>query len=454
MQSRPLRAGFVGFGEVNSPRDLIVRKCDLARRALEDQGIEVVATPPVSDDPVGADEARAVRDLAAADFDLLVVCLAGWIPSHSVIDVIDPLRRMPMVLWGLTGHYEGGRLVTTADQAGTTALREAMSALGFRFKYLYDTPDAPYASAARVRRFCEVARAAALLRGSRIGMMGYRDMKLHATLADGVSLRRVLGIEIEVFEMLEMAQRMPAQDATAVARVAEEIIGAWRSDRPIAPALLDPSIRLYLSVMERVAERRYAGVSLIDVDGVKKLLGFTPAATMMLLSDLGGLATIPENDALGAATQLMVRFLTGQVGAYFEFYEFFKDRVLIGVPDYVPAAVVEGPVCVRITQFGQLSEGILNVSTVKTGRVTLCRLASRGDQYRMHIVTGEAVASRPWEEAGWAPPAPQLPSLEVILDTPVEAFAEQVLGQHYILAYGDQRDSLTDLCRLLGVAVI
>jgi L-fucose isomerase-like protein len=150
----------------------------------------------------------------------------------------------------------------------------------------------------------------------------------------------------------------------------------------------------------------------------------------------------------------MVRFLTGQAGAYFEFYEFFKDRVLVGVPDYVPVAVVDGPVQVHITQFGQLSEGILNVSAVKTGRVTLCRLASRGDRYRMHIVTGEAVAPRPWEEAGWAPPAPQLPSLEVILDTPVAEFAEQVLGQHYILAYGDQREQLAELCRLLGIAVI
>jgi L-fucose isomerase-like protein len=285
-------------------------------------------------------------------------------------------------------------------------------------------------------------------------MMGYRDMKLHATLVDGVSLRRVVGAEIEVFETLEIAQRMAAQSASEVARVAEEVISSWESDRPLTVGLLDASIRLYLAVMERVAERHYDGVSLIDVDGVKKLLGFTPAAAMMLLSDRGDLATIPENDGLGAVTQLMVRFLTAQAGAYFEFYEFFKDRVLVGVPDYVPAAVVDGRVQVRVTQFGALSEGILNVSKVKTGRVTLCRLASRGDQYRMHIVSGEAVPPRPWEEAGWTPPAPQLPSLEVILDIPVEAFAGQVLGQHYIIAHGDQREQLADLCRLLGIAVI
>ncbi len=456
MQLPNLKAGFVGFGEVNSPRDLIERKCQSARSALEALGFELVATAPVSDDPAGKDEARARQELSRADFDLLVICLAGWIPSHSVIDVIAPFSHKPMVLWGLTGYYEGGRLVTTADQAGTTALRDTLESLGYQFKYVYDTPEAPYAAASQVQEYARVVRAAALLRQSRVGMMGYRDMKLYATLVDGVSLRRVVGAEVEIFETLEVAQRMPEQDPAQVEAIASRLIQEWQvvGSSRLTPQVLDPSIRLYLAVMERVRERGYQAVSLIDVDGVKKLLHFTPAAAMMMLADLGGLATIPENDGLGAVTQLIVRYITGQVGAYFEFYEFFSDRLLVGVPDYVPAEVVDGPVQVRLTAFGQFSEGILNVSPVKTGRVTLCRLASRGDRYRMHIVTGQALPPRPWEEAGWSPPAPQLPSLEVVLDTPVADFAQKVLGQHYILAYGDQRGLLEALCTLLKIEIL
>jgi L-fucose isomerase-like protein len=261
MDLRKPRAAFVGFGEVNSPRDLIEAKCAQARRLLEDLGLEVLATPPVSDEAAGLDEARALADLQRADFDLLVVCLAGWIPSHSVVDVVSPYAHKPMVLWGLTGQYQqDGRLVTTADQAGTTALRDVFDALGFRFKYVYDTPDAPYAAAPKVARFAAAARAAALLRGARIGMMGYRDMKLHATLADAISLRRVIGAEIEVFETLEVMQRMAAQDATETAWVADAVIADWKSDRPLSRALLEPSVRLYLAVMERVRERHYLGV--------------------------------------------------------------------------------------------------------------------------------------------------------------------------------------------------
>jgi L-fucose isomerase-like protein len=449
-----IKAALVGFGEVNSPRDLIERKVMRARQALEGSGLELVTTGPVSDDPAGQDEARARENLAREDFDLLIVCLAGWIPSHTVIDVISPFAHKPMVLWGLTGSYEDGRLVTTADQAGTAALRDPMEAMGFKFKYIYDTPDEPYGSTRSVVAFAQVARAASLLRRSRVGMMGYRDMRLYGTLVDGVSLRRVVGAEVDVFEMLEVVQRMALKDAAEVTAVADRLLSEWEFEGETDLATLDQPIRMYLAIKDLVLERGYQGVSLIDVDGVKKLLKFSPGLVMSLLMDLENLAAIPENDGLGAVTQLMVRYLTGQVGAYFEFYEFLKDRVLIGVPDFVPGAVAEGRVRARISKFGLLAPGVLNVSKVKTGRVTLCRLASRGDRYRMHIVTGEAVTPRRWEEAGWEQPAPQLPGLEVILDDPIKGFAQKVLSQHYILAYGDHRSQLIDLCRLLGIEEI
>jgi L-fucose isomerase-like protein len=439
---------------VNSPRELIERKLSAARRSLEALGMQLFASGPVSDDPSGADEQRAREQLARQDFDVLVVCLAGWIPSHTVIDVISPFAHKPMVLWGLTGYYENGRLVTTADQAGTSALRDPMDALGFKFKYIYDTIDDPGAGAAKVLAYAEVARAAALLRRSRIGMMGYRDMRLYATLVDGVSLRRVVGVEVDVFETLEVAQRMALQEDAAVQAVLDELLAAWDFEGEVERGAFDQPLRMYLAVKDIVAERGFNGVSLIDVDGVKKLLKFPPGLVMSLLADRDGVASIPENDGLGAVTQLIVRYLTGQVGAYFEFYEFMKDRLLVGVPDFIPAAVAQGKVRARLSRFGLLSAGVLNISRVRTGQVTLCRLASRGDRYRMHIVSGEAVPPRSWEEAGWDQPAPQLPGLEVVLDGSVEDFAQKVLGQHYIIAYGDHRRQLEDFCRLLGIEVI
>jgi L-fucose isomerase-like protein len=453
MELPAMKAAFVGFGEVNTPRELVEKLCASARERLERAGITLLATEPVSDDPEGRDVARACDQLEGQAFDFLVICLAGWIPSHAVIAVADRFRHKPMLLWGLTGWQEGGRLVTTAAQAGTTAVRKTMADMGYRFKYVIDYMGQP-SDEREILDFARAARAAARLRGARVGMMGFRDMNLYATLHDGVSLRADIGPEVEVFEMLEIAQRIEALAAAEVQDLVAAVKSRWTFETPAEDETVAQAVRLFLAVQQKVRERGYAAVSLIDVDGVKKLMGFPPAAAFMLLHEETGVCTIPENDALGAVTQLMQHYVTGQAAAYLEFYEFSERTLLMGVPDYVPTEVVDGPVTVRPTAFGQLGVGLLNTSRMKTGPVTLCRLFRTGDCYGLHLVTGEAQAPRPWEEAGWAPPAPQLPSLEITLDGSVPDFVQAVMGQHYILTYGDNTAGLKDLCDLLDVEVV
>ncbi|OHD72619.1 MAG: hypothetical protein A2177_02440 [Spirochaetes bacterium RBG_13_68_11] len=447
------KAGFVCFGEVNTPKEVIRRKSEQARRLLEGAGIDLVYTEPVSDEPAGADAARAVHDLGRSDFDLLVLCIAGWIPSHAVVSVLFPFRHRPMLLWGLAGWKEGDRLVTTADQAGTSALRKPLEDMGLRFRYLYEVHDRP-PRMERVVAWAKACRTARELEGAKVGQMGYRDMQLYGTMFDGVSLRSRIGVEVEFFEMLEMVQRAehaPKSDVDAVlARVKRE----WEFRKPADPAVLEKAVRYYLAVRDKARERGWRAVSLIDVDGMKKLLGFPPAPIFSLLSEDPGVCTVPENDTLGAVTQLMLRSLTGQIAAYLEFYEFMDDRVLMGVPDFVPREVVDGKVAILPSKFGDFGEGLLNVSKMKTGRVTLARLTSSGDRYAMHLVTGNAVTPRKWEECGWAQPAPQLPGLEIVLDVPVERFAQRVMSQHYFLVYGDATAEVADLCGLLGVEVL
>jgi L-fucose isomerase-like protein len=433
---------------------IIERKCLEARRELESIGLDIVYTDPVSDDLEGKEALRACKELAREDFDLLVVCIAGWIPSHAVIRVISDFHHKPLLLWGLAGYYmEDGRLVSTADQAGTAALKKPMEDMGYKFKFVYNCPGSQ-PKIDRLENFVKAARAVTLLKHSKVGMMGFRDMNLYATLFDGVSLRGKIGPEVEFFDMLEIVQKMEKLNQRDVKNIVEMLKEKWSFERSPQEETLEMGVRFYLAIKEKVVERNYQAISLIDVDGMKKLMNFPPAMILMLLSDEDNVCTIPENDALGAVTQLIVSYLTGQIGAYMEIYEFMEDRVLIGVPDYVPSEIVDGSVKVTTSNFGGFGEGILNISEVKTGRVTLCRLSSKGDKYTMHIVTGKAVKPRKWEEVGWKPPAPQLPSLEVILDVPMEKFAEKVLSQHYVISYGDNTGSLMDLCSILDIEVV
>lgn len=452
-KSAPFTVGFVGFGEVNTPRPLIDDRCDAVADKLRAAGLNLHVTAPVFDDPQGVEAQRALDELRAGAPDVLVLCVAGWIPSWAVFRVIEPLKHLPMVLLGLSGWQEEGRWVTTADQAGSTALRLPMEEMGYRFTYLVTRRggEVPYDA---VVNYCRAAEAAIRLRDAVIGMAGYRDMRLYGTLYDGLSLKREIGPEVEHFDLLELQQLMENTDPAEVNAIAAETRKRWKFLKEPQSGTMEQSVSLYLALRQKIADRGYSAFSFVDVDGVKRLMGFAPAGALTLLHDNLNIPTVPENDSLGAVTQLMMHYLTGQIAAYLEFYEFTETGAVMGVPDYVPAEIVDGDVTVLPNAFGDFGEGLLNVSSLKTGRATIARLAASNGYYYMHIMTGEARKPAAWEEAGWAPPAPQLPSIEFDFDDDSEEFIQNVLGQHYIIAYGDHRASLEALCEVLDIDVI
>ena len=445
------KIGFVGFGEVNTPVEVIIRKCKAAEEALKAEGLDLVSVWPVADDYEETQVGDAVKKLAKEQFDALVVCVAGWIPTHAVVKVTEHYRHLPMVLWGLCGWYEGDRLVTTADQAGTTGLRAAFEGLGYTFKYVYDVMGKKTKSDV-VASYCRAAIAAKELLTAKVGMAGYRDMNLYGTLYDGLSLKQTTGVEIETFEMLEMQQRYEKITDAEKKAVVENRIKKWHFLKPAKEESMLKAAGYYLAVKQIAEERHYKSVSIKDVDGMKKLCGFPPAPIFMLLSE-DGYTTVPENDSLGAVTQLIMNKLTGQLAGYLEFYEFFEKSVLAGVPDFVAADMVDGDTyTVLPAAFGLLDQGILNVSKVKTGTVTMSRLTYKNGKYTMQIILGNGKTPPKWEECGWDQPAPQLSALEIEIPD-VERFAENVACQHYIITYGDNRAAIRNLCAILDMEV-
>ncbi len=446
------KIGFIGFGEVNTPVDVIVRKCSAAAEALKNEGLDIVPVFPVADDYEETQIAGALKQLEGVDMDALVLCVAGWIPTHAVVKITERFRHLPMVLWGLCGWYEGDRIVTTADQAGTTGLRATFEGLGYRFRYVYDVMGLKTKSDV-VASYCRAATAARLMLADKVGMAGYRDMNLYGTLFDGLSLKKATGIEIETFEMLEIQQRYDKLTDAEKREVVEKRIKRWHFLKPANDDAMMMAAGYYLAVKAIADERHYRSISIKDVDGMKKLCGFPPAPIFMLLSE-DGYTTVPENDSLGAVTQLMMNRLTGQLAGYLEFYEFFENSVLAGVPDFVAADMVDGDAyTVLPAAFGALNQGILNVSKVKTGTVTMCRLTYKNGEYLMQIIPGDGKTPPKWEECGWDAPAPQLSALEIFIPS-VERFAENVACQHYVVTYGDNRRAIRDLCSILGIKVV
>ena len=444
------KIGFVCFGEVNTPKEVLNRKAAEALSCLRGLGYDVVSTAVVTDDKRYADANRAVSELKKQEFSCLVVCIAGWIPTHAVIKVIDNFRHLPMLLWGLCGEKDGDKIVSTADQAGTTALKFAMKALKYRYKFVYNIIVKP-APVKEITDFITAAQTAAELRGARLGTMGYRDMLLYGTMFDGVTLREKIGIEAEPFEMLDITQRAEKIPKGRADEVVKKIKDTFVFEKPAPEDILLKSAKYALAVIDKINERDYKSISLIDVDGMKLLAGLPPALVFMIIDMLAKIPTIPENDILGSVTQQISKGLTGQISAYGEFYEFFEDSFLMGVPDFIPLEVVKGRPTLYPAAFGLLSTSVLNTSKIKDGLITLCRLVNYEGGYYMHLFKGTAEQPPKWEECGWEAPAPRLPSLKVKPDCGMKEFADKVASQHIIFTYGDNTEIIKDFCKLLDI---
>lgn len=449
-----VKVGFVCFGEVNTPIERLNLKHDEALSALSGKFDEIVDAGVVIDDTEYATAKAALKKLEGFDMDCLIVCVAGWVPTHAVTYVTDPYRNLPMVLWGLCGWYENGHLITTADQAGTTAIRPAFEALGYTFKYVYSVigKELPVD---KVASYVMAAHAKKNLRNARVGTMGYRDMLLYGTQFEGNSMRGKIGVEVEPFEMLEMVQNVEKLDKKDIDEGVKFVKENWVFKKPCDDSIIETGVKYALAVSMKIKERGMEAISLIDVDGMKKLLGFPPAMVFMLIDHYCHVLTIPENDLMGAVTQLIMKYITGQNVPYLEYYEFFEKSMLIGVPDFVPESATDGPVTVLPAAFGLLNTSLLNVSKVKTGYVTCVRLVYVNGKYKMHVYTAEAKQPPVWNEFGWDDPAPQLPSLEVFPDScTVEEFAQNVSCQHVIVAYGDYVEAVKDFCKMMDIELV
>ena len=366
--------GFVCFGEVNTPFERLQIKHDAALKSLRTLAANFVDGGIVIDDPAYETADKAIALLKAEQFDSLILCVAGWVPTHAVIRVADEFRSLPMVLWGLCGWREGDRIVTTAEQAGTSALRPALEAMDYTFKYVYNVIDEPEPLEA-IDTYIRAAFAAKRLRHARVGTMGYRDMLLYGTQYEGNSMRGQLGVEVEPFEMLEMVREAEALSAQEVAQVVSDMRSQWTILKPCADSVLEKGARYALALAKRVRERGYDAVTLIDVDGMKKLLGFPPGdciyAAGALLRGLHHAGKRCDGQCNAANGALFDR---AEWRIIWNTMSISKRRMLIGVPDYIPIPAIEGNVELLPTAFGLLDASLLNVSKVKTGYVTCARL--------------------------------------------------------------------------------
>jgi L-fucose isomerase len=443
-----LKAGYVSFGTQYYKPENLKAISARAERQLEAAGIELARTDPVTGE--GREPERAIAELKGRDWDFLIANIVNWIEVRGVTRVLMAFRDRPLLLYSMGGFTEGNTLICPAAGAGVAAIRYPLERWGFRFKHLFNAPDAPV-DVEGIVKFGRAARAERLLRSGRVGMIGFNDMGMFTTDFSVVKLRDRIGLEVESLDMLQLLRRMEALEAAEVKKEIARVTAKW--EYPLGEPrqeVLERVFRMYLATVQICREKNFSGFSYKCVDGVDAELGLTHAVPSALVAS-AGIPYVDENDIGNLVAELMLKWLTGREPMFLEHYDHHPEWILLGEDGYIPDAFIEGRPQIKNVSTVLLG-GIAHCSKLKLGRMTLACLAEDADGYRMHIVSGEGREPPQWVEMGV--PLPSWPSVKFYTDVPVRRILDHVQSQHFAAVPGDCVEELKDLCGLLGIKAV
>jgi len=445
-----MRTAFVSFmapAYTQETVDVLKEIAGHARDALRHMDIQVTseARPVINLSDVDG----AVSRMGSGEFDFVTALIPSWAEPPMIINTLMPFLSRPILLWALPSFKEGDALIAPAGAAGMAAVMHPLKVMGAKLKVVYGGPETERVRS-EITSFARAASAINRLSHSRIGIFGYADMGSYTAAFDQTSLRSKLGVEVEDYEVHRLLTKADQVNDEEANDFISKQIGEWKVDENVSKEDLRKAIRIYLALSKIVDERKFNAVSMKCVYGLPIYYGMTPCVPLSLIGDR--IPVVCESDTLGLVTELIMDYVSEQRSVYLEFYDIFDDRILMGVCGMIPRPLLDEVPRLYKYAWGKLT-GLMLIGPMRTGKVTLARLASAGDRYTMHIAVGEAMKPRTWHEIGWQLEAPLYPSLEIALpDT--EKFTGNILAQHYHIVYGDLKGELMDLCKLLGIETI
>lgn len=449
MKTEPTRVIILSVGDAQYPQDKLGAAIESVRAAVRSiPCADVVYEGTIMED-VSADEVAA--DVKKLTFDAIIVNYVSWHITPYVMRTLIDYREKPVLVWGIGGWTENGKLFAPAATAGTTAIIPALKELGFKWMLVNEKPDEPR-RVADVERFLRVAGAVKAVKHSRIGLFGYADMGLYSCAYNKTLAYKKLGVDIEDYLAYDMQEKMASFPDDLVKAEMENILANSKQFNEIPEKTLEKVTRLYLMMKEKRDGRHLDAVSIKCVYGVTQM-GFNPCLAQTLLADKDT-AVICECDAYGMLTGIIMQSVTGKQSGFVEHYEVFDDSILVGVCGFIPRDFIEGDFTIRAANLGEFNYGISNVSKMKTGEVTYARLYETEGEYKLFLNKGEALPNPKWTEAGWCEPTPDFPSVLLKPGMDLQHYQETVPGQHIIMVYGDYVKDLELFCRFMGIEVV
>lgn len=431
----------VPFADRYYPREWIDRVIRPSVQLVSSLECDLVVTPPVI---VFSDVAQAAEQVRQNPADLVIALVASWLEVVNLVGVLRQVFHKPILLWSHVPFPDGRRKTSLGAFVGAAVARETLEEMGARFKFIYGMPE-DIGIKEGIASYLRVAHTYERLSAARIGLFGYTAMGMYTGTFDHVSLRSQVGPEVHHLDQYLLVKKMESIEARESGQVVTNIRRKFSLQLEITDVELDKAAKMTLALDSLARENCLDAINVKCHYELSEDYGFTACVPLSLLSDRYTCSC--EGDILATVTQLMLHSLTGEQTVYGDIHQVLSDRITFACCGFNAVGMCDPDHC-QINRWASDFEGILNSSTYPPNRrVTLARLAAKGDRYKMHITTGMTQASEPWGEVN----CPPLPGTDILLDDSSRWFAQHIASNHYAMVFGDVKEQLVDLCQLLDI---
>ncbi len=431
----------VPFGYPDYPQDVVERFISESEEMLKGLDIDLKTTRAVirlEDVP------SVVKEIRESEFDLIIALLVSWVEAPNVVATLRDFFTRPILLWSHTTYMEDGVRITLGPMPAAGVLRETFEEMGVNFKFVYGMPDSKGVRE-EISSYAKVARALRSLQRSRVGLFGYFSMGMYTGAFDHTKVRGTLGPEIVHLDQYLIVKRAESVKEGEVRELVERAKAEWELDDVVKEGDITLVMKLYLALKSLVDENKLDALTVKCQYELSREYGVAPCIPLSLLGD--EMPCSCEGDIPLILSQLILHYLTGGgVTSYGDVHDILDDNgIILAACGFAPLSLAQGRP--KISRHTALYEGLLNMSPYREGEVTLARLASDKEGYKMHIATGFASAPPPFHEIGCPPYA----GMKVVLDGDAHDFIGNLFSQHYAVVYGDVRRELEELCDLLSI---
>ena len=372
--------------------------------------------------------------------DAIVYLVGTWILANHVVDAVRELP-LPIAIWGVPEPI-------SFSSVGANVTHGILGEMGIDHRLIYGFPE-DERTIDQLIAFLKAAAVKRELSHLRLGLIGGRAISAYPTSADPNQVKKVFGIEIEHIDQLVLLEKARAVPVEVVDVKIEEMRHRYASvDVPVD--MLRRAVSVYFALKELASQED------LDMVTVKCIGEFMDnysscCVALSMLNDEGFVSGCQCNINAMISSYILSK-LSGQPC-------FFGDVNCVDVDGSsmrlincggVPGRLAKDYKDIRIVpqyEYMGAGRGACTFFCMKPGKVTVGTLGRDRGEYVMNIATGTAY-TQPEDELekvrSWAQGF-------VKLDCDPMEFYNAIRCNHSVVAYGDHKDVLLELCRLYGI---